>query len=70
MADTKKFNAACTCMVAYTGTIDVPADYTLEQAVAYAREHIKEIPIDSDLDYIGDTDELIEENCEFTNGRG
>lgn len=65
MAATKKFIAACTCMVSYTGTIEVPADYTLEQAIEYAREHIREIPIASDLEYIGDSDELVDENCSF-----
>ena len=42
-----------------------PADYTLEQAIAYAKEHIDEISIESDLEYIGDSDELDEEHCEF-----
>lgn len=65
MADTKKLIASCTCTVAYTGAIDVPEDYTLEQAIGYAREHIDEIPIESNLEYIGDTDELDEENCSF-----
>lgn len=31
----------------------------------YAREHIDEIPIGSGLEYIGGSDELDEENCEF-----
>ena len=65
MADTKKFIAACTCTAAYTGTINVPADYTLAQAAEYAHEHLKEIPIDSGLEYIGGTDELVVKNCRF-----
>lgn len=65
MAETRNFIVACNCTVAYSGTIRVPADYTLEEAIEYAREHLKEVPIDSDLNYIGDTDELVEEYCEF-----
>lgn len=65
MADTKKFIASCTCTAYYTGSIEVPADYTLEQAIAYAKEHIDEIPIESDLEYIGESDELDEEHCKF-----
>lgn len=61
----KKLNVVCTCMSYYTSSIEVPADYTLEQAIAYAKEHIDEIPIESDLEYIGDSDELDEEHCEF-----
>lgn len=65
MADTKKFDVTCTCMAAYTSTIEVPAGYTIEQAVAYAKDHIDEIPIDSGLEYICGSDELDEENCGF-----
>lgn len=65
MANTKTFDVTCTCMAVYTSTIDVPSDYTFEQAVAYAKDHINEIPIDSDLEYINGSDELIEENCGF-----
>lgn len=46
MADTKKFTAACTCTVASAGTIEVLADYTLEQAenvVGKAKETGKEL---------------------------
>ncbi len=61
----KKLNVVCTCTSYYTSSIEVPADYTLEQAIAYAKEHIDEISIESDLEYIGDSDELDEEHCEF-----
>lgn len=61
----KKLNVVCTCMACYTSSIEVPADYTLEQAITYAREHIDEIPVASDLEYIGGGDEVAEEHCEF-----
>lgn len=64
--NTKTFDVTCTCMAVYTSTIEVPENYTLEQAVAYAKEHIDEIPIDSDLDYICGSDELDEGNCGFS----
>lgn len=63
--DTKRLDATCTCMAFYTSSIGVPADYTLEQAAAYAKEHINEIPAESDLEYIGGSDGLDEEHCEF-----
>ena len=63
--DTKRLDVICTCMAYYTSSIEVPADYTLEEAIAYAKEHIDEIPIKSDLEYIGESDELDEELCEF-----
>ena len=63
--DTKRLDVICTCMAYYTSSIEVPADYTLEEAIAYAKEHIDEIPIKSDLEYIGESDELDEEHCEF-----
>lgn len=61
----KKLNVVCTCTSYYTSSIEVPADYTREQAITYAREHIDEITIGSGLEYIGGSDELDEENCEF-----
>lgn len=61
----KKLNVVCTCMAYYTSSIEVPANYTLEQAITYAREHINEIPVASSLGYIGDSDEVAEEHCKF-----
>lgn len=66
MAETKRFIVACSCMATYIGTIQVPADHTLEQAIAYAREHLKEVTIDCELDHIGDSDELVEGYCKFS----
>ena len=63
--DTKRLDATCTCMAYYTSSIEVPANYTLEQAITYAREHINEIPVASSLGYIGDSDEVAEEHCKF-----
>lgn len=46
------------------GAIDVPAELTLDEAIQYAKEHIDEIPVGV-LEYIGDSDQLDEENCNF-----
>lgn len=65
MADTKTFDVICTCMAWYSSSLQVPADYTYEQAVEYAKKHLDEIPIVSSLEYISGSDELDESNCKF-----
>ena len=37
---------------------------TIEEAIKYAKEHLNEIPC-GELEYISDSDELDEENCDF-----
>lgn len=61
----KTFNVSVQCMATYTSSIEVPDNMTREEAIEYAKEHIDEIPIKSELEYIGDSDELDEENCYF-----
>ena len=60
----KKLNVTVTCMAVYNSSIDVPDEMTLEEAIEYAKEHINEINI-GELEYIADSDELDEENCDF-----
>lgn len=36
----------------------------LEEAIEYAKEHIHEIPTGK-LEYISDSDEIDDENCDF-----
>ena len=38
--------------------------FTIDEAIKYAKEHITKIPLGT-LEYITDSDELDEENCEF-----
>lgn len=64
--ETRKFSVTCTCMATYTSSIEVPANFSFEEAVEYAKEHIDEISI-GELNYISDSDELDEENCSFAN---
>lgn len=60
----KVLNVTVQCMAVYNSSILVPDDLTLEEAIAYAKEHIDEIPC-GELDYISDSDEIDEENCDF-----
>lgn len=60
----KVFNVAVQCMAVYNSIIEVPNEFTLKEAIEYAKEHIDEIPI-SNLEYISDSDIVDEENCGF-----
>ena len=60
----KKLNVTVTCMAIYNSYIEVPDDMNIEEAIQYAKEHISNIPLGV-LEYITDSDELDEENCEF-----
>ena len=60
----KRLNVTVTCMAVYCSGIDVPDEMTLEEAIEYAKKHIDEIPI-GDLEWISDSDEIDEENCDF-----
>lgn len=60
----RKFRVAVACLATYTSIIDVPSEMSVEEAVAYAKEHIAEIPV-GELSYISDSDEIDEENCGF-----
>lgn len=60
----KRLNVAVTCMAVYNSSIEVPKEMTLEEAIEYAKEHINEIPL-GEMEYISDSDELDEENCDF-----
>ena len=60
----KTLQVTCTCTCVYNSSIQVPSDMSLEEAIEYAKEHINEIPI-GELNYVSDSDELDEENCNF-----
>ena len=59
-----KLKVAATCMAWYNSEIDVPDGMTREEAIEYAKQHIDEIPV-GELEYISDSDEIDEENCDF-----
>ena len=60
----KRLNVTVTCMAVYCSGIDVPDEMTLEEAIEYAKKHINEISI-GELEWISDSDEIDEENCDF-----
>lgn len=60
----KKLNVKVWCTCSYEGSIEVPDNLTLEEAIAYAKEHIEEIPLGS-MTYLPESDDLDEEMCEF-----
>ena len=60
----KRLNVTIQCLAVYCSRIDVPDDMSLEEAIEYAKEHIKEIPLGA-LEYVPYSDVLDEENCDF-----
>lgn len=60
----RKLNVTVQCMAVYNSSIMVPRELTFEEAIKYAKEHIDEINL-GELEYISDSDELDEENCNF-----
>lgn len=62
--NTKTLSVTVTCTAVYNSSIEVPADFSLEEAINYANEHIDKIPLGT-LEYITDSDILDEENCDF-----
>ena len=61
----KTLNVTIVCQAAYNSHINVPDEMTLEEAIKYAKEHLNECTIETELEYISDSDMLDEENCEF-----
>lgn len=60
----KRLNVTVQCMAVYCSGIDVPDEFTFEEAIEYAKQHIDQIPCGR-LEYIPDSDILDEENCDF-----
>lgn len=60
----KKLAVTINCMAVYNSFIDVPDSMNIDEAIKYAKEYITKIPLGT-LEYITDSDELDEENCEF-----
>lgn len=61
----KRLAVTVNCMAVYNSFIDVPDGMNIEEAIKYAKEHLSNIPIINELEYVSDSDELDEENCEF-----
>lgn len=61
----KKLNVTIVFSSVGMSHIMVPDDFTIEQAIQYAKNHINEIPTPNESEYICDSDEIDEENCDF-----
>lgn len=62
----KRLEVTVTCTAEYQSYIDVPDEMTLEDAAEYANDHIAELCILSELEYVGDSDQpLTEADCRF-----
>lgn len=57
MAKTKKLKLRVWCEAYYDTELEVPENMTLEQAYAYAEEHLDEVPL-TNLEYLEDSDNL------------
>jgi hypothetical protein len=61
----KRLVVTVNCMAVYNSFIDVPDGMNIDEAIKYAKKHLSNIPIINGLEYVSDSDELDEENCEF-----
>lgn len=61
----KTLNLTVCCKAYYNSSIEVPDDFTREQALEYAKAHLNEVPIVDGLEYVSESDELDEDNCDF-----
>ena len=57
MNKTKTLHIRVYCEASYNSKIQVPADLSIEEAFAYANEHLDEIPL-TQLNYLPDSDNL------------
>lgn len=58
---TRTLNVRVYCRAYYDSEIEVPANMTIEEAFAYAKEHLPDISL-TELEYIPDSDSLDEED--------
>ena len=62
--ETKRLNVTINCQAVYNSSIEVPAYWGINEAIAYAKTHLSDIPLGV-LEWVPDSDELDEENCNF-----
>ena len=60
----KRLEVTVECKAIYNSSILVPDDYSVEEAIKYAKDNLNNIPLGV-LEYIQDSDLLDEENCFF-----
>lgn len=63
----KKFNITVLYTSVGTVTIDVPEEYTLAQAIQWAKENTDQISLPYNAEYVDGSLIIDEENCDFEN---
>lgn len=63
----KKFTITVLYTSVGTVTIDVPKEYTLAQAIQWAKENINQIPLPYNAEYVDGSFMIDEETCDFEN---
>ena len=58
----KNLSLTIECAAYYKTAIQVPDELNLEQAIAYAKEHLDEINV-TELEYVCDSDSIDDESC-------
>ena len=61
----KFFNVTYQYSMIGTISIELPHEMTREEAIQYAKDNLEELPLPTDSDYLTDSSELDEENCDF-----
>lgn len=62
--NTKTFLLTVQCLAVYTSCIEVPDEMSFEEAIQYINNHLNDIPL-GELEYVPDSNQLDEENCNF-----
>lgn len=60
----KRLNLTVNCQAVYNSSLLVPANLTFEEAIAYAYQHLDQVPV-GPLEYVGGSETLDTDNCDF-----
>ena len=62
----KTLKVGCTCLVSYTSNIQIPDNYSLEEAIQYVKKNFDKVPRNlQNAEPIYDSDLIIPEECEL-----
>lgn len=61
----KKFNATIIFKSVGTVTVEVPDNFNKEQAIEWVKQNMKEVRLPYNAEFIEDSEEVDEENCDF-----
>ena len=60
----KRLNLTVNCQAVYNSSLLVPANLTFEEAIAYAYQHLDQVPV-GPLEYMSGSETLDTDNCAF-----